>query len=134
MCALHASLVLFGEDTRSGTRADLVRDLVAFSVTSTAASILKSNNIKHLSAIPDEDGSFSTAAAEEEGAIGGKSYVTPRDLADSFEKATEWWSQYYERQDYERRFVEHQTGLDFSLVEELMKIHSVELVKELRES
>lgn len=46
--------------------------------------------------------------------------VTVGTLAKAVEESLTWWARYYQHQEYERRFLEYQSGLPFQSIEEFV--------------
>ena len=88
LCAINATIILLAEAFSAGTLPNLIDGILACIRPSLASSSTEAPAVDMT--------------------------VAPRDLAEGLGNAMDWWRRYYEHQQYERKFMEHQTGLPFS--------------------
>jgi hypothetical protein len=145
----QAAIILFGECLASHDVDRTMRDLIRFSVTPLARSIVQSNKTTHPteesliensalgSSAPSAPAAASAAkkkAGEDASTAATDGFITTTDLALALKNALTWWNKYYFRQDYERRFVESQTGLPFATSEAAVKAIGSTVVPVLQEA
>lgn len=106
LCVINATIVLFSEAKASNRLEGLFDDVTRMHT--------------------HEQSNFTPIKGSAESAAPIKEGFSMVQLVDSFIQALEWWTQYYDKQNYEKRFMEFQSGISLdqwqSMVNQLLSV------------
>mmetsp|Transcript_35490 Transcript_35490/g.47914 ORF Transcript_35490/g.47914 Transcript_35490/m.47914 type:complete len:926 (-) Transcript_35490:162-2939(-) len=123
LCVINAAIVLFSEAKAAGRLEKLLDHVQRLHAQQSKSSQDKGQAGRLSSSV---SGSMDVIIAEENRGASLKGSFSMAELVDSFIQALEWWTKYYDKQNYEKRFMEFQSGISLetwqSMVKELMSV------------